>query len=193
MSWPLTLLVDMDSILADFYNRVIEMYREETGDTGPVELNDWDMKFPNGKTCFPYFSQPGFFRNLKPIPGAQAVLKRFHDEEHEIVIASAATLTNAPGEKYEWLSEHYPWLHRDRVFFGKEKYRLRGDVFIDDHAANTREYMNHNPHALVLGIEYPYNRMHVAAFDHLVPSYRDYESAWKRMNLHVRRQYALPA
>lgn len=187
MNNKMTILVDMDSIIADFYFAVLGMYSKEAG--VPVDPNispDWDATFPNGKTSNDYFSQPGFFRNLAPIPESQRVVRSWYDDGHEVVIASAATLTNAPGEKFEWLSEHYPWLSRNKVFFGKEKYRLRGDVLIDDHQGNAALYRQHNPEALVIGIEYPYNRESGQSFSFLAKDFQNFESAWRSIDTIVR-------
>ncbi len=174
------ILTDMDSIIADFYFGVLDAYKADTGvDLPPEYIGGWDCDFPNGKNIFHYFSQPGFFRNLKVIPGSQEVLKALHDQGNEIVIASAATLTNAPGEKYEWLDEHFPWIKRDRVFFGKEKFRLRGDVLIDDHHLNVKAWKEQNRFGVTLGITYPYNAAHEAEFDTLAVGYQEMDKAWK--------------
>jgi 5'-nucleotidase len=178
-----SIITDMDQIVADFYWRIMEMYHDETGhDLPPDYMRSWDVDFPNGKNIFYYFSQPGFFMSLKPIPGAQDVLKYRHSKGDEILIASAATLTNAPGEKYLWLDKHFPWINRDWVFFGKLKHKIRGDVLIDDHHVNAEKYKAANPDAMVIGIEYPYNVDHPEAFTHLFPSYQDFAGAWDKID-----------
>lgn len=188
-----TILCDMDSIIADFYWGELEAYRKDVGHDVPDDvLNSWDAKFPNGKDCFYYFSQPGFFRNLKPIPGAHDVLKRWHDAGHQIVILSAATLTNAPGEKFEWLSEHYPWINRDNVIFTKRKELVRGDLLIDDHAANAKAYRMKNPDVPIIGITYPYNEKEVMAFDWLVNDYKNLARAWETIDVIAQEYYELP-
>jgi 5'(3')-deoxyribonucleotidase len=166
----LTILCDLDSIVADFYGACLEAYGADTGTNPPWDLiSSWDFEFPNGKTCYNYFTVPGFFRDLKPVPGALESLKEIHDAGHTVLIVSSATNTSAPGEKYEWLSEHLPWLSRDNVYFCRQKYRIRGDVLIDDYQLNAREYRHHNPQALILGLKYPYNRDHQDAFHLLAP------------------------
>lgn len=188
---PRTILVDMDSIIADFYFEVINRHEAETGEKIPHDSIDaWDKSWSEKRSMFYYFSQPGFFTSLKPIPGAHDVLKKLHDEGHEIVIVSAATLTNAPGEKYEWLSKHYPWINRNRVFFAKEKYRVIGDFLIDDHHENVSKWCEHmgkyGVYGMGIGIEYPYNKNHSKSFDMLVPSYLDFKVAWEEIDWIIR-------
>ena len=181
---PRTILVDMDSILADFYWQVLNDYHAHTGVKLPNDfICRWDSKFPNGQTIHDYYSRPGFFRGLKPIPGAIPVLKKYYDIGHDIFIASSATLTGAPAEKFEWLAEHMPWLSRDRVSFLKEKWRLRGDILIDDHHENVRKFKLHNPRGRTVGIIYPYNVNHYnGCFDFLADGYLDFESAWMEID-----------
>lgn len=179
---PKTILCDMDSILADFYFGVLGAYEKETGIRLPNDyISAWDTVMPNGKDMYDYFSVPGFFRNLRPVPGAQEALNAMHELGHDILILSAATITHAPGEKYEWLSEHFPWLNRKKVMFATDKYRVKGDVFIDDAPSNTSLYLRHWPAAQVIGIEYPYNVSVPEAYGELVPSYLDFEAAWRRI------------
>ncbi len=182
-----TIICDMDSIVADFYFGILDAHEAETGSHLPHNhIDAWD-KTLDGVSMYKYFSKPGFFRTLKPIPGAHRVLKGLHDDGYEIVIATAiAGLGHAPDEKFCWLTEHYPWIHRNTVFMCKDKFRIRGDVFIDDHQDNTSLYMKHNPDALVLGIAYPYNMEHLQDFTHLVGSYLDFEQAWADIDALIR-------
>lgn len=175
-----TILLDQDSILADFYFGVLEAYERETGHKPPPGiLSHWDSKLPNGKDCFAYFKEPGFFRNLKPVPGALGFIKKARELGHEVVICSTGTLTHVPGEKFEWLSEHVPELDRVKhVIFTGRKDLVRGDYLIDDHAKNTGPWRKRNPDGRALGIQYPYNVNDWGEFDHLFASYLDFEYAW---------------
>jgi 5'(3')-deoxyribonucleotidase len=177
-----TILVDSDSIVANFYFQVLKDHEKATGEAlDPHYWDGWDKKL-NGVDPLSYFSRPGFFRGLEPIPGAQAVLKGLHDDGHQVVVVSSATLTNAPGEKLEWFSEHFPWIDRKRIIFATEKYRVRGDFFIDDHWHNAAMYKDHNPLAVTIGIQYPYNWLRDYCFDHLAPDFQDFPRAWARIN-----------
>lgn len=178
-----TILVDMDSIIADFYFKILELYEAETGDLPPADaLATWDAKMPNGKDSFAYFSQPGFFKTLAPIPGARAFISKAKALGHDVLIVTSATLTNAPGEKFEWLSQYLPRFDRKQVIVSSRKDRVMGDVLIDDHAANTGPWLKANPGGIAIGIEYPYNVGKPEAFTHLVPSYTDFRGAWQKID-----------
>lgn len=179
---PLTILVDMDSILADFCGGLTAIYNAKHGTSLDTSyFTDWDTRLPNGHTMFDYFSRPGFFRSLPVIPGSQFSLKNWIYQGHEVIVVSTATLTNAPSEKYEWLKEHFQWIPRDNIVFAKRKYLVRGDVLIDDYHLNVEEWKKHNPSGLALGIEYEYNRPQADKFDYLFDGYENYEAAWHRI------------
>lgn len=177
-----TVLVDMDSILADFYFGILEAYKAETGLEAPVDcLKDWNSVLPNGKDTDSYFKQPGFFRNLKPIPGAIDGVRALKEAGHDVLICTACIITDGPGEKYEWLSEHMPWFDRRQVIFAKRKELVMADLLIDDHGANAAAFLRRQPSSAVIGIEYPYNQGAAQAFTHLVPSYLDFPEAWRQV------------
>jgi 5'-nucleotidase len=181
-----TILCDMDSITADFFYGCLDAYKEDTGvDLDPDVIGRWDPALPNGRTLLDYFGAPGFFLNLRPIPGAQEALKRLHDKGHQIVIASSAMLTHAPGEKYLWLEKYFPWIDRKRVNFIAEKWRLKGDILIDDHHENTKAWSKAHPDGITFGITYPYNTAHSEHFTYLVESYTDFAGAWRRIEAFI--------
>lgn len=180
------ILLDMDSILADFYFGILDAYREETGeDCDPEAIAEWDAKLPNGKLINYYFSQEGFFERLKPVEGAIEAMNLWKSEGHDLVIVSAATLTHAPTEKYKWINRHLPWFKRRNVIFAQRKELVKGDVLIDDAPRNAQDYRKAHPEALILGIEYPYNRVDQTGFDVVYKDYRNPRKAWKSIKERV--------
>lgn len=159
MNLKKTILVDMDSIIADFLKGILDAYEAETGDRLTEEaVGQWDYVFPNGKDCYAYFSRPGFFRDLKPIPGAIEAIKAFQEAGHEVLIVSSATLTNVPGEKFEWLSEFMPDFKRQDVMFVARKEFVRGDVLIDDYPRNVEPWAKKNVWGKIYTLKYEYNK-----------------------------------
>lgn len=185
-STPRTILLDLDCITADFYFGLLDAYRADTDEElHHSYIDEWDKVFPNGKNLQYYFGQPDFFRNLKPVPGAKEILTALHEAGNELVVVSAATLTSVPGQKFEWLSEHFPFIERKRVFFGVEKWRVRGDVLIDDHYTNVSAWKGANPSGYAIGIAYPYNVSNAGDFDFLAESYTDFSRAWRQIGLRL--------
>jgi 5'-nucleotidase len=106
------IFLDMDGVLADFDGAIT---------SGIV---------PDPPEMF----EPGFFRNLKPMPGSkESVAKILANPEFEVYIGSKMTskVTTCATEKMEWIKEHFPALLRHMVLVCDKKL-LRGDILIDD-------------------------------------------------------------
>lgn len=98
-------------------------------------LADFDGAIPPGSgEDPPEMFVPGFFRNLKVMPGAAAAVGALMaDPRYEVYIGSKPTTkaTTCATEKYEWVGEHFPKLLR-RIVLVCDKRLLRGDFLVDD-------------------------------------------------------------
>lgn len=135
------ILVDMDEVMADAISRFIDWYERDFG-VRFKEEQFMGSKLANvvpeehRQTVLNYPHQPGFFKDLPVIDGAKEVLAELNDR-HEVYIASAAMeFKHSLYEKYEWLDEHFPFIHWKRRILCGDKSVLKGDVLIDDHDFN---------------------------------------------------------
>ena len=112
MAKKLIVFLDMDGVLADWNGALKEIVDD------PPEMYE-----------------KGFFRNLKPNPGAkEAVAKLLADESLDVYIGSKPTTdknVHCASEKVEWILEHFPALI-SKMTLVCDKSLLRGDVLIDD-------------------------------------------------------------
>jgi len=139
------IFIDMDEVMADAYWAVVHRYESQfqvTIDRSLIyEKKLWEL-IPDDHydIAFSFLQEPGFFRNLKVIKGAQDVIKQLH-KKHEVFIASAAMqFPNSLQEKSEWLDEHFSFISwQNRILCG-HKYILRGDVLIDDSSHNLESF-----------------------------------------------------
>jgi len=105
------IFLDMDGVLADF--------------DGALEKRIHDP---------PEMFVPGFYRNLKVMPGAhEAVAKLLASPLLEVYIGSKPTTGNlySTVEKYQWVAMHFPRLLK-RIVLTCDKTLLRGDYLVDD-------------------------------------------------------------
>lgn len=118
-SFPLekkVVLIDIDDVLADFAGAIKD---KTTLQKDPVEMYE-----------------PGFFRNLSVLPGAQAAVSELLRNPMLDVYIASKPLYKRPGsatEKFEWINEHFPAL-KNKIFLTPNKHLLLGHILIDDTA-----------------------------------------------------------
>jgi 5'(3')-deoxyribonucleotidase len=136
--------IDMDEVIADPIAKFISLYNRDYGvpldlviDPGneifqhvPAEIN---MKW------FDYINEKGFFRDLKPIPGAIEGIRKLM-EQHDVYIVSAAMeFRNSLEDKYDWLAEHFPEIGWRNIMFCGDKI-IEADILIDDRIRNFTDF-----------------------------------------------------
>ncbi len=130
------ILVDMDGVLVDVYNRFFHLYKESTGKSMPIK----DIIGLKEAEAFPeqikWVNSPGFFRNMPVMKDSQKVLQRLN-EKFDIVIASMATeFPQSLTDKQLWLVEYFPFITWKQVVFCGRKNIIEADIMIDDHLKN---------------------------------------------------------
>jgi 5'-nucleotidase len=130
------ILVDMDGVLADIYQRFFELHEEETdirktfneiigmkeGDAFPA-LGDWVMT-------------PGFFRSMPVMPGSQKGLKLLNEKYDVTVVSMATEFPISLTDKQLWLHDNFPFINWKQIVFCGDKSLIRADIMIDDHLKN---------------------------------------------------------
>jgi 5'-nucleotidase len=150
------LLIDMDGVLCDLVGKWFAVYNREHNDAIRLEqMTHWGphLYARKGKAIYRYLTQPGFFRDLAPIPGAIAGMRKLHAWGHELVIVTAAK--NGHRDKMEWVHEHLPFLPPGNIVFAHRKELVRGDVMFDDAPHNLLAFA---PYGLPVAMDYPYNQ-----------------------------------
>ncbi len=114
------LYLDMDEVLADF------------------------LAHPSIKTLDrnpPSMYNPGFFRNLQPVPGAlEAVRALMQSGRYDVQILTQPVAESPLSylEKAQWIWMWIPELGH-KINMGQDKSLFRGDFLIDDNAAKWRD------------------------------------------------------
>ncbi|MFK8163141.1 MAG: hypothetical protein AB8H12_11815 [Lewinella sp.] len=109
--------VDMDGVLCDFVAAHAEALAANPG-----------ILYPQ--------SQYGFFRNLRPMPGAIAAMAALqHHPALEVYILTAPSIPNplCYSEKREWVETHLGMEMVRRLIISPNKGLSKGDFLIDDH------------------------------------------------------------
>ena len=129
------LLVDMDGVLADVYAHFIAYeFREKGVRKTKEEVNGLPER--EAFDTETYVRSAGFFRTLPVIENAQEVLKELNTQYQVYIVSSAMEFPNSLREKYDWMEEHFPYIHWKQIILCGDKKAVQGDIMIDDHFKN---------------------------------------------------------
>jgi 5'(3')-deoxyribonucleotidase len=175
------IVCDLDSIVVDLMTPWIASHNAVHVDDATIEtFTSWDMHrhVAAGVKIYSIINQPGFFRHLQMLPGAEAGLKELVGRGHEVWLVTAASFACNYGDKVEWMAQYLPFIPKQQTAIMHAKHEIHADVLIDDGPHNAEAYRRAHPKAKILTIGYPYNK-NCPDYDVVAGSYKDTEAAWK--------------
>lgn len=152
----MVILVDMDDTIEQLIQAWVQGVNERYGRTAAYEdILSWDMSaaYPglSKQEVYAIPMETGFWKTVKPIPGAAEALQRLIAAGHEIFIVTATEIESVPEKMNEVLFRYFPFLSRDHLIITSRKQMIRGDVLIDDGVHNLEggsyyKLLMHAPH-----------------------------------------------
>lgn len=151
--------IDMDEVIADTIDQFVEVYRKN-------HAFDLAQNLAHGKeirevlpqelrpTLSKYINEPGFFRNIKVMPGSQEIIREMSEKYDVYIVSAAMEFKNSLIDKYEWLAEHFPFIPWTHIVFCGHKI-VNVDVIIDDRTRNFngfdgRKLLYSSPHNMLI-------------------------------------------
>jgi len=134
------LAIDMDEVLADTIDKFIEVYRKDH----QTEILLEEMNGKEFHQLLPahldqswrsYIDTPGFFRDLKVMPGALEVMPELHKKYDVYIVSAAMEFRNSLVDKLDWLGEHFPYISWKNIIFCGNKI-VDVQIMIDDRIRN---------------------------------------------------------
>jgi 5'(3')-deoxyribonucleotidase len=132
--------IDMDEVMADTIDKFIELYKREHNTV--IRLDEMTGKEFNEllpeeikQTLRHYINQPGFFRDLKVMPGSQEVVKALCEKYDVYIVSAAMEFPNSLIDKHDWLLEHFPFISWKNIIFCGHKI-VDVQIMIDDRIRN---------------------------------------------------------
>lgn len=159
------ILLDIDGVVGNFTQVVLDITAEHTGKVRwPGDVTRWDIYGclnldPEERELVEHeMSCPGVAESILMLPGAEEGVAALRELGEVVAVTSplASSITWA-GERAEWLQHHLGFDRRD-IVHATNKSLVVGDVIIDDHAANIKEYLAAHPDALGILFDQPHNR-----------------------------------
>ena len=136
------LLIDMDGVVTDFLPSLLEQYNFLTSENIPIadiKSNKTTKYVGDAFLCRKLIESVGFIRSLPPIEGAVEAIDQLKHDGHDIVFVSNGTNCPTSGhEKRDWLKFHFSkvWTGHVPLILTSDKWRIRGDVLLDDDPKN---------------------------------------------------------
>ncbi|MVW71995.1 5'-3'-deoxyribonucleotidase [Bordetella sp. 15P40C-2] len=135
------ILLDQDGVLADFEHAFLAIWKERHPDIPPVEfadrksfhiLEDYPAELRPLATAI--YTEPGFIRNLPPVPGALDAVRELLAMGMDIRICTSplTQFENCVLEKYLWVEKHLGREATQRIVMTRDKTLVHGDLLIDD-------------------------------------------------------------
>lgn len=130
------ILVDMDGVLADWYQGMTEGYSELGGDASVFDLTRWDLGLvdTDKRRMRSVQATPGFYAGLQPIDGGVDALYRLREMGATVKICSTPDATNptCASDKVDWIANHLGTSWVKDLILTHDKTMVRGAILIDD-------------------------------------------------------------
>lgn len=149
--------IDMDEVMANVEPKFQDLYEREFGEKITRE-DYWGEKIYGIREEVGYIRnflfEKGFFRDLEVMPGSQEVIRELMDDYEIFITTAAMEFRSSFEDKYDWLEEHFPFLHWKNFVFCGDKSIILADYMIDDHVKNLEKFQgtgllftaSHNAH-----------------------------------------------
>lgn len=153
-------LIDLDGTLADFDGAMTAGLATlmSPNEKLPTEDAAWSEAEPWVKARRDLIKrQPGFWRNLAPIPEGFAVLEMAKRLKLQPMVLTKGPFhtTGAWTEKVDWCRAHIPDVP---VTISEDKGLVYGRVLFDDWPSYALRWLEWRPRGLVVMLEHPWNR-----------------------------------
>ncbi len=137
----MTILVDMDDTIEQLLKPWLAALNKKYGRSVAYDdIRSWNLleAYP-GLTLEQLYGvtmEKGFWKTVRPIPGAPEGLKKLVDEGHDVYIVTATPYESVREKLEDVLFRWFPFLTWKKVIIAANKQLIRGDVLIDDGVHN---------------------------------------------------------
>lgn len=157
----------MDGVVVNFFQKLIAVYNERYPDD-QLTLEDINCELEQlgperADRLIGLFNEPGWFLNLRPLPGTINIVSHYASAGYNIVICTAPARYpngsingNSAAEKFEWIQNHLPVWGRQVIITGNKEH-VDGDIFIDDTPSQIIKWCDVHPNGIGVLIDQPWN------------------------------------
>lgn len=179
------IFLDLDAMVTNLQLKIVGLHNAQHGTQLGVDAFQFDaegeffLAMPDGAliSAASYLNEDRVFIDLEPLPGALEAIDELRRLGDLLIVTAPSRNDDSASDKLRWIRAHLP-VSRKKVALIKEKWHLRGDVFLDDWPENLRNFRRHNPTAFVGTISYPYNNLGSDILNLRADDYTTTRQAW---------------
>jgi 5'(3')-deoxyribonucleotidase len=152
-------LLDCDGVICSWTDAVAKVVRSYGGEFDDTKWFDQKtLPYAIRSRVMATLAREGFCSELEPLPGAIDGVKALMAAGCEVHFVTS--LWNSPTWAYDrqrWLQRHGLLDSYSRLVFAKDKYVVKGDIFVDDKPSNVASWKAHWPNGLAVLWAQPWN------------------------------------
>ncbi len=178
------IFLDLDGMAADLYAKFLELHNAKHGTTyvkADIQHRDIGEGLLDAQgnfiLCEDYLHEDRVFENLEPIKGAPEAVKELQKMGKLYIASAPSRNADSASDKIRWVTARLG-VSRKRIMLLKDKFLLRGKVFLDDFSHNIVEFRRTNPDAFIGTIAYTHNVGIQNIVNVRADDYLDTEKAW---------------
>lgn len=136
-------LIDMDDVLELLSEHWVEVLNERFGTSCTREdMHQWDVEKTftghSREEVYSPLSEPGFWKGVKPMPGAVEAVQQLLSEGIEVYVVTTSYYKMLEEKMEDVLFKYFPCLKWGNVVVTSNKSLINGDILIDDGIHNLR-------------------------------------------------------
>lgn len=145
-------LIDVCDVVADLRRTALRTANVIVPD---ADITGWDLftyiSEDDSTKIIKLFNDPEFWRELPPIDDAMAGIEGIQRQGFEIhwLTSPWHTCENWEGVRRAWLFQHFKTDPSD-ITFTAQKFRVSGDIFIDDRPEHVERWQSYHPNGEAL-------------------------------------------
>lgn len=134
--------IDMDEVIADVTPKFLDIYQETHGYRPVPEeyLGKKLYQLPGAQLLREKLFHKGFFADLNVMPHSQEVVRELQENFDVFIVTAAMEFRNSFEDKFDWMQQHFPFIHWKNIIFCGDKSIIQAEFMIDDHAFNLEKF-----------------------------------------------------
>jgi len=145
-------LIDVDEVLGDFQGPALRAIEEVTGIKVDLNtLDHWDIftviRTPEeNDAVWAKIAEPGFATKIEPTSGSLEFIQELRKMSHVGICTSPCYKSPTwVYERTQWLWTHFG-IHEDDIHFTNSKFKVQGDLLLDDRPHHILNWGRRHPH-----------------------------------------------